>query len=256
MFLAESVSIVVPVQNEAESLPSLVKELAVLSDELDGTLEILVIDDGSTDTTWATLETLCKSYTFLHAAKLTRNFGKSIALQTGILAVQTSQLVTMDGDLQDDPLEIPKMLAKLDAGFDVVSGWKHRRMDSLTKRISSRAFNLTLSALSGVWLHDHNCGLKAYRREVFENLELRDGLHRFIPVLAARNKFRIAEAIVNHRLRQFGRSHYGWKRMIEAMRDLFGIMVFRKGLCRNQSALRAESKSRIAETIRWPENAY
>ena len=152
-----------------------------------------------------------------------RNFGKAAALQAGFLEARGDFIVTIDADLQDDPAEIPKMLAKLDEGFDLVSGWKTRRNDPILRRLFSRVFNWTTGAISGVHLHDVNCGLKAYRAEVLQGMRLYGELHRFIPVLAAYRGFRIAEIPVNHRARQHGRSRYGPERYMRGFFDLLSV---------------------------------
>ncbi|MEZ6092741.1 MAG: glycosyltransferase family 2 protein [Pirellulaceae bacterium] len=185
--LTQSVSIIVPVLNEQESLIELIAEIDSVAKSNEWTYETLVVDDGSADQTWKTLELLSAQYPHLAAARLNRNLGKSIALQTGIDRARYDFVVTIDGDLQDVPSEIPRLLEKLDEGFDVVSGWKKDRQDSSGKRFVSHVFNATVSFLTRVSLHDHNCGLKAYRKQVFESIQLSHGLHRFIPYLAARN---------------------------------------------------------------------
>ncbi|MEZ6097314.1 MAG: glycosyltransferase family 2 protein [Pirellulaceae bacterium] len=249
--MTQSVSIIVPVLNEQESLIELIAEIDSVARSNEWTYETLVVDDGSADQTWKTLELLSPQYPHLAAARLNRNLGKSIALQTGIDRARYDFVVTIDGDLQDVPSEIPRLLEKLDEGFDVVSGWKKDRQDSSGKRFVSRVFNATVSFLTRVSLHDHNCGLKAYRKQVFESIQLSHGLHRFIPFLAARNGARVGEVIVKHRPRKHGRSRYGWGRYLEAMIDLFGIMVLRKG---RKKVPHDKSTEQIAESFNWQLN--
>jgi dolichol-phosphate mannosyltransferase len=242
----DSVSILVPVLNEAESLRELIREIRAVENNNGTVYDIVFVDDGSTDRTWESIQHFALSDCRIHAIRLRKNLGKSIALQAGVSVCRSKYIVTLDGDLQDDPQEIPNLMKKLLEGFDLVSGWKSSRQDSLSKRWSSKAFNFTISMLSGVHLHDHNCGLKAYRRTVFRNIQLSDGLHRFIPVLAARQGFRITEIPVHHRPRRHGVSRYGWGRALEACRDLWGIYVFNKGISKSPVEFDSEL---IAEKI-------
>jgi len=162
-------------------------------------------------------------YDNVRVVRLRRNFGKATALQAGFAEAQGDVVVTIDGDLQDDPAEIPRLLAKLDEGFDLVSGWKTKRRDRLTRRIPSRLFNAVTGRLSGLRLHDFNCGLKAYRAEVVRGLRIYGELHRFIPVLAHYRGFRVAELPVNHRPREHGRSRYGMERYVRGFLDLLTV---------------------------------
>jgi glycosyltransferase involved in cell wall biosynthesis len=185
--------------------------------------EAIFVDDGSTDGTFAALTRLHNANDNIRVVRLRRHFGKAAALGAGFDQARGDTVVTMDGDLQDDPAEIPRLLAKLDEGFDLVSGWKTRRRDPLSRRVLSRVFNSVTSRFSGVRLHDMNCGLKAYRAEVVHGLRLYGELHRFIPVLAHYRGFRIAELPVNHRQREHGRSRYGIERYLRGFLDLLTV---------------------------------
>jgi glycosyltransferase involved in cell wall biosynthesis len=217
------ISVVVPVHNEERSVALLYDELRSALEPLDMQWETIFVDDGSTDGTFAALTRLHSSTDNVRVVRLRRNFGKAAALRAGFDQARGDTVVTIDGDLQDDPAEIPRLLAKLDEGFDLVSGWKTRRRDPLTRRLLSRIFNRVTGAFSGVHLHDMNCGLKAYRAEVVHGLRLYGELHRFIPVLAHYRGFRIAELPVNHRPREHGRSRYGVERYLRGFLDLLTV---------------------------------
>lgn len=216
-------SIIIPVMNEAESLPQLVGELDRVADEHGYELQTIIVDDGSTDATWTTIGQLAAADPRILGIRLRRNFGKAAALSAGFHAAEGERIVTMDGDLQDNPAEIVNLLSKLDEGFDVVSGWKKERFDPWHKVLPSRVFNWLVSHLMGVHLHDHNCGLKAYRREVMHEIRLYGELHRFVPVLAAAKGFRIGEVVVAHRPRKFGKSKYGVSRLAKGLLDLMTV---------------------------------
>jgi glycosyltransferase involved in cell wall biosynthesis len=217
------ISVVVPVHDEERSVALLYDELRSALEPLDTPWEAVFVDDGSTDGTFAALTRLHNSADNAVVVRLRRNFGKAAALRAGFDQARGETVVTIDGDLQDDPAEIPRLLAKLDEGFDLVSGWKTRRRDPLSRRILSRIFNRVTGAFSGVHLHDMNCGLKAYRVEVVRGLRLYGELHRFIPVLAHYRGFRIAELPVNHRPREHGRSRYGVERYLRGFLDLLTV---------------------------------
>jgi glycosyltransferase involved in cell wall biosynthesis len=217
------ISVVVPVHNEERSVALLYDELRSALEPLETAWETIFVDDGSTDGTFAALTRLHNAADNVRVVRLRRNFGKAAALRAGFDQAQGDTVVTIDGDLQDDPAEIPRLLAKLDEGFDLVSGWKTRRRDPLSRRILSRIFNRVTGAFSGVHLHDMNCGLKAYRAEVVHGLRLYGELHRFIPVLAHYRGFRIAELPVNHRPREHGRSRYGVERYLRGFLDLLTV---------------------------------
>lgn len=217
------ISVVIPVHNEERSVALLLDELASTLDGLGRAWEAVFVDDGSTDGTFSALTRLHAGATNVRIVRLRRNFGKAAALQAGIEAAEGEVIVTMDGDLQDDPAEIPRLLAKLDEGFDLVSGWKTKRRDPLTRRIPSKIFNWVSGRVSGIRLHDLNCGLKAYRAEVLHGLRIYGELHRFVPVLAHYRGFRVAEIPVNHRPREHGRSRYGMERYVRGFLDLLTV---------------------------------
>jgi len=217
------ISVVVPVFNEERSVALLYEELQAALDPLDEPWEALYVDDGSTDDTFGALTRLHARSDNVRVIRLRRNFGKAAALAAGFAQASGESIVTIDGDLQDDPAEIPPLLAKLAEGFDLVSGWKTRRRDPITRRVPSRLFNWTASRIAGVRLHDMNCGLKAYRAEVVHGLTLYGELHRFIPVLAHERGYRVGELPVNHRPREHGRSRYGLERYLRGFLDLLTV---------------------------------
>jgi glycosyltransferase involved in cell wall biosynthesis len=217
---APRVSAVVPAYNESESLPQLHRELVAGLDLLGMPWEILYVDDGSRDGSDRVYEQLCAADPRVRAILLRRNFGKSAALATGFRAVRGELVVTLDADLQDDPSELPRMLEALEGGLDLVSGWKVKRHDPITKTLPSKLFNAVTSQVAGIRLHDFNCGFKLYRREVVDSTEVYGELHRFIPALAHWRGFRVGEIGVNHRARQFGRSKFGAARFVNGFLDL------------------------------------
>jgi glycosyltransferase involved in cell wall biosynthesis len=217
------ISVVVPVHDEEDSLEPLFGELRAALDPLAAEWEVLFVDDGSSDGTFAALTRLHDREPGVRIVRLRRNFGKAAALAAGFAEAAGDVVVTIDGDLQDDPAEIPRLLAKLDEGFDLVSGWKTRRRDPFRRRVVSRVFNSVTGRISGLRLHDLNCGLKAYRAEVLRGLRLYGELHRFIPVLAHYRGFRVAEVPVNHRPRGHGRSRYGMERYLRGFFDLLTV---------------------------------
>ena len=217
------ISVIVPVHDEERSVALLYDELASVLGQLDQPWEVVFVDDGSTDGTFSALTRLHAGHETVRVVRLRRNFGKATALQAGFAEAQGDIVVTIDGDLQDDPAEIPRLLAKLEEGFDLVSGWKTKRRDPLTRRIPSRIFNVVTGRLSGLRLHDLNCGLKAYRADVVKGMPIYGELHRFIPVLAHYRGFRVAELPVNHRPREHGRSRYGMERYVRGFLDLLTV---------------------------------
>lgn len=216
-------TIVIPVFNEAESLAELVARIRDVAGRDDSRYQILLVDDGSSDGSWQVIQQLSEEYDMVRGLKLRRNFGKAAALAAGFEHAQGAVVITMDADLQDDPNEIPNLLAKLDEGFDVVSGWKQVRHDPWHKVLPSRLFNSMISWLTQVRLHDHNCGLKAYRREVLEEVHLYGEMHRFVPVLAASKGFRVGEIVIQHHPRKHGQSKYGVERFIKGFLDLMTV---------------------------------
>ncbi|HEY6015760.1 MAG TPA: glycosyltransferase family 2 protein [Gaiellaceae bacterium] len=217
------ISVVVPIRNEERSIALLYDELRATLDGAGLDWEAVFVDDGSTDGSFSALTRLHAEQANVRVVRLRRNFGKAAALAAGFAQVRGDVVVTIDGDLQDDPNEIPKLLAKLDEGFDLVSGWKSRRRDPWRRRFASKVFNRMTGWLTGVHLHDVNCGLKAYRVEVLRGLRIYGELHRFIPVLAHHRGFRIAELPVNHRPREHGRSRYGLERYLRGFLDLLSV---------------------------------
>jgi glycosyltransferase involved in cell wall biosynthesis len=217
-------SIVIPLKNEAESLPELEAWIRRVC-ESRYTYEIIFIDDGSTDESWQVIARMQSADTRIRGIKFRRNYGKSAALYTGFAACRGAVVITMDADLQDSPDEIPELYQMIRGGqYDLVSGWKKRRHDPLEKRLPSKLFNAVASFMSGIPLHDFNCGLKAYRREVVKAVEVYGEMHRWIPVLAKWAGFnRIGEKVVEHRARQYGYSKYGWERYINGFLDLLSV---------------------------------
>ena len=217
------ISVVVPVYNEERSVALLLDELRSVLDGVGAEWEVVFVDDGSTDATFGALTRLHAGADNVRVVRMRRNFGKAAALAAGFGNVRGEIVVTIDGDLQDDPAEIPRLLAKLDEGFDLVSGWKTRRRDPWSRRALSRVFNGVVGRISGIRLHDMNCGLKAYRSEVVRGLPLYGELHRFVPVLAHYRGYRVAELPVNHRPRAHGRSRYGLERYLRGFLDLLTV---------------------------------
>ena len=217
-------SLVIPVYNEADSLVPLVAEIDEALDAYETPYEIVFVDDGSSDGSFAVLKDMAESRADVRVLKLRRNFGKAAALSHGFAAARGDIIVTMDGDRQDDPGEIPKLVAPLDEGYDLVSGWKQSRQDPLNKTLPSRFFNWTVRRASGIPLHDFNCGLKSYRREVVDTISVYGEQHRYIPVVAAQAGFNVTEVKVSHRRRMAGRSKYGWQRYMRGYLDLMTVM--------------------------------
>lgn len=216
-------SIVIPVFNEAESLRILHTEIRSACTTHNLQAEILFVDDGSTDASWKVICDLRTVDPEVFGIRFRRNFGKAAALSAGMLSVRGNVLFMMDADMQDDPQEIPRFLETIASGYDVVNGWKRRRYDPWHKVLPSRVFNLLVSVLTGLKLHDHNCGFKCFKREVASEIRLYGELHRFIPVLAFARGFRVAELEVNHRARRFGFSKYGLRRFVRGFLDLLTV---------------------------------
>jgi glycosyltransferase involved in cell wall biosynthesis len=221
--MSQRVSVVIPVFNEQESLDQLYGELVATAREHDYQLELVFVDDGSDDDSWSVIERLAAEDSRVRGVRLRRNFGKAAALSAGIAELTGPIVLTLDADLQDDPREIPRFLAEIERGLDVVSGWKQVRHDPWHKVGPSRVFNWLVSRLTGVRLHDHNCGFKCYRREVFDEVRLYGEMHRFIPVLAAARGWKVGEIVVQHRPRAFGRSKYGASRIVKGFLDLLTV---------------------------------
>ena len=217
------ISVVIPVYNEEKNVGILCEELISVLTTVNEDYEIFFIDDGSTDSTYRELSKLNSQNHRVKIIKFRKNFGKSTALNVAFQQVKGDIVITMDGDLQDAPPDIPLFIAKIHEGFDLVSGWKNPRSDPFTKRGPSLIFNAFTRLLTGIDLHDFNCGFKAYKKNVVKNLRLYGEMHRYIPALAAWNGYSIAEIIINHRPRQFGTSKYHKSRIIKGLMDLITI---------------------------------
>ena len=227
----KDISIIVPSYNEAESLPHLAEWIDRVMTGHGYDYEVIVVDDGSTDGTWQVVEQLHRSNAAYRGIKFRRNYGKSAALNTGFAAAEGEVVVTMDADLQDSPDEVPELRRMIkEEGYDLVSGWKKKRYDSkLAKNLPSKFFNWTTRRLSGIRLHDFNCGLKAYRCDVVKSIEVYGEMHRYIPVIAKWAGFgKIGEKVVQHRKREFGVTKFGMNRFINGYLDLMSIMFMSK----------------------------
>ena len=220
-----SLSVVVPLYNEEQSIRPLYEQLTAALEREGRSYEIIFVDDGSRDGSFSMLQALHDGDPHVRAIRFRRNFGKTPALVAGFSQARGDIIFTMDADLQDDPSEMPLFLAKLSEGFDLVSGWKYPRHDPITKTVPSFFFNrLLVRWTTGVKLHDINCGFKAYRREVLDDLKLYGELHRFIPVLAHRRGFRVTEIKVKHHKRQYGKSKFGARRFLRGFLDLLMVL--------------------------------
>src|SRR6478609_8538177 len=225
------VSIVVPLINEDESLPELCSWIESVTTQNHLSYEVILVDDGSTDDSWAFIEKKSSENPCFKGIKFQRNYGKSAALNEGFKAAQGDVVITMDADMQDSPDEIPELRRMIiEDGFDMVSGWKKKRYDNtLTKNIPSKLFNAVARYVSGIHLHDFNCGLKAYKRKVVKSIEVYGEMHRNIPILAKWSGFKkIGEKVVEHRPRKYGVTKFGWDRFINGFLDLVSIMFVGK----------------------------
>ncbi|MCX6140901.1 MAG: glycosyltransferase family 2 protein [Candidatus Kapabacteria bacterium] len=223
--VSSSISVIIPLLNEAESLPELSKQLESVLERISrGRYEVLFIDDGSTDDSFRVIEDIHTRNNRFKAIRFRTNHGKSAALAIGFAESKGDIVITMDADLQDDPAEIPAMIAKLEEGYDLVSGWKRKRHDPWHKTIPSKLFNTVTSRMSGIRLHDFNCGLKAYRRDVVNSVQVYGEMHRYIPALAHWEGFRVTEIPVQHRARQFGSSKFGVSRFLKGYLDLLTVI--------------------------------
>lgn len=218
------ISVVIPLYNEEGSIRELVSELKAVLGGMGMPYEIIFIDDGSRDGSFKVLQDLHRNNKRIKVVRLRKNFGKSTALAVGFQYAQGDIVVTLDADLQDDPHEIPSLVKELKKGYDVVSGWKKKRRDPITKTIPSRFFNFTVRLFTGIKIHDFNCGLKAYRKEVVKKLKVYGEQHRFIPVLAHWQGFSIGEKIVNHRKRKYGKTKFGVARFMKGFLDFITVM--------------------------------
>ena len=219
----KKISIIVPLFNEEESIQPLCNEIKKAIQKIDSEFEILLVDDGSSDGSLKFIKEINKIDHRFKYISFRKNYGKSAALQIGFKNVKGDAVITMDADLQDDPNEIPNLLKKLDEGFDLCSGWKKKRQDPFIKKISSRFFNFVTRIISGIKIHDFNCGLKAYRKEVVETLKVYGELHRYIPVLAKWEGFKITEIPVQHHPRRYGKTKYGISRFFKGFIDLITV---------------------------------
>jgi glycosyltransferase involved in cell wall biosynthesis len=217
-------SVIVPLLDEEESLKELYGKIVQSAATLGKPFEIIFVDDGSTDGSFSVLEELHKADRRVKAVRFRRNFGKSAALSVGFHEAQGDVVITMDADLQDDPNEIPSLIDKLEEGYDLVSGWKQRRHDPLSKTIPSRLANSVTAAMTGIPIHDMNCGLKAYRKEVVKSIKIYGELHRYIPALAHWAGFRVGEKVVQHHPRKFGRTKFGISRLSRGFLDLVTVL--------------------------------
>ena len=221
---ALDISVIITLFNESKSLPELHQQLSAVVNEQKLTAEFIFVDDGSTDDSFEVLRTLHKKDPRVVVLQFRRNFGKSAALAEGFSHARGNYVVTMDADLQDDPAEIPSLIAKLEEGYDLISGWKKERFDPIIKRISSKIFNGVTGKATGVRLHDMNCGLKIYRREVVTSIQVYGQRHRFLPVLASQQGFRVGEKIVRHHPRKYGESKFGPSRFLSGFLDLITLI--------------------------------
>ncbi|WP_035992842.1 glycosyltransferase family 2 protein [Leptolyngbya sp. KIOST-1] len=227
------ISVVVPIYNEYESLPTLMAAIALVLDGLGRAYEIIAVDDGSTDGSGDRLRELTQRYPSLRAVLLRRNYGQTAAMAAGFDYARGAIVVTLDGDLQNDPADIPRLLARLDEGYDLVSGWRKDRQDNtLTRLIPSKIANWLIAGVTGVELHDYGCSLKAYRAEVIHDLNLYGELHRFLPALAFIEGARITEMPVMHHARRFGTSKYGLGRTLRVAMDMLTVYFMKKFLTR------------------------
>jgi glycosyltransferase involved in cell wall biosynthesis len=220
----DGLSVIIPVLDECGSLPELYGSLTEVLRQVNREYEIIFVDDGSSDGSVQLCRSLVEADPHVTLVELRRNFGKATALQAGFQVAKGAIIITMDADLQDDPVEIPRFLEALDEGVDLVSGWKKNRQDPLTKTLPSKLFNFATSVLTGIKLRDFNCGFKAYRREVIQSLDLYGELHRYIPVLAYASGFRPVEIPVNHHRRSYGKSKYSFERFLRGAFDLLTVL--------------------------------
>lgn len=219
------ISIVVPLYNEAESLPELMAWIERVMEENEFTYEVIMVDDGSNDRSWEVIERLASRNERVRGIKFRRNYGKSAALHCGFEDARGDVVITMDADMQDSPDEIPALYRMIvEEDYDMVSGWKRKRYDPLSKTLPTKLFNATARLFSGIRLHDFNCGLKAYRQVVVKNIEVYGEMHRYIPILAKQAGFsRIGEKVVQHRARKYGVTKFGLNRFMNGMLDLLSV---------------------------------
>lgn len=217
-------SFVIPVKDEKKSLAQLTKEISKTCGKIRKSFEVIYVDDGSTDKTFDVIKDLHRSDGRVKGIRHRRNFGKATALSTGFRYTKANIVFSLDGDLQDNPIEIPRFLKKLDEGYDMVSGWKKRRLDPISKILPSKIFNFVSAKLTGVAIHDFNCGFKIYKKQVLENLNLYGELYRFIPALVNQKGYKVGEITVEHRKRKYGKSKYGAERLLRGFLDLITVL--------------------------------
>lgn len=228
MHTNQTISVIIPLLNEEESLNELSQSLEKVFSEMKCNYEVIFVDDGSTDRSFSKIREISRRNNKFHCIKLRRNYGKSAALSKGFKAAKGSIIITMDADLQDDPVEIPELVKVLNSGFDLVSGWKKVRYDPFIKKHTSKLFNFVTSKLSGIKLHDFNCGLKAYKREVVKSLHIYGEMHRYIPALAFMSGFKVTEKPVKHHARKYGITKFGANRFINGFLDLLTVIFTNK----------------------------
>lgn len=224
----QTISVIIPLLNEEESLNELSLSLEKVFAQMKCNYEVIFVDDGSTDKSFSKIREISRRNNKIHCIKLRRNYGKSAALSKGFKAAKGSIIITMDADLQDDPSEIPEMVKILNSGFDLVSGWKKVRYDPFIKKHTSKLFNFVTSKLSGIKLHDFNCGLKAYKREVIKSLRIYGEMHRYIPALAFMSGFKVTEKPVKHHARKYGVTKFGASRFVNGFLDLLTVVFTNK----------------------------
>jgi glycosyltransferase involved in cell wall biosynthesis len=220
----QKVSVLVPLFNEEESLTKLSNQISNVFDTISPDYEILFVDDGSTDNSLKVIKDLSRANNKIRYISFRKNYGKSAALNIGFKGASGDVVVTMDADLQDDPSEIPSLLAELQKGFDLVSGWKKKRHDPFVKKYSSRFFNYVTKIMSGIKIHDFNCGLKAYKKAVIKSISIHGELHRYIPVLADWKGFKVSEVVVKHHPRKYGKTKFGISRFFKGFIDLITVI--------------------------------
>lgn len=223
-FRFKKISIVIPLLNEEESIRPLVEEINNAVNTISPDHEILFIDDGSTDNSLKIIKDLARTNKKIRYISFRKNYGKSAALNVGFNNANGDVIITMDADLQDDPDEIPNLLSKLEEGYDLVSGWKKKRFDPFIKKHSSRFFNFVTGLMTGIKIHDFNCGLKAYRKEVVKNIDVHGELHRYIPVMAYWKGFKVSEIVVKHHPRRYGKTKFGISRFFKGFLDLITVI--------------------------------
>ena len=217
-------SVIVPLYNEEDSLEELTEQIVRVLEDFNHEYEICFVDDGSTDDSLARIKDLREKNKNIKILSFRKNYGKSAALSEGFKMASGDIIITIDADLQDDPAEIPNLIAKIKEGYDLVSGWKKKRHDPITKTLPSKLFNFITARFTGIKIHDFNCGLKAYRQEVIKEIPVYGSLHRYLPVLAHWKGFAIGEVIVQHHARKFGVTKYGWRRFFDGFFDLFTVL--------------------------------